>query len=122
MFDNLTKDNILLYAIKNYQNPSCQGIEEFYDDLKKLNYIKKLLNKYKTTGNLKERLILNHLIVLYNCFGPFATEMLFFKLPEYEDCLKPFLLFLNFLPEQVNGKLTVDIPLDTVIVERLRAI
>lgn len=118
----ITEENFILLAAKNYDNPQCLNIDEFYDDLKKLNYIKKLLNKYKTTGNLKERLILNHLIVLYNCFGPFATEMLFFKLPEYEDCLKPFLLFLNFLPEQVNGKLTVDIPLDTVIVERLRAI
>ena len=89
---------------------------------KKLNYIKKLLNKYKTTGDLKERLILNHIIVLYNCFGPFATEMLFLKLPEYEECLKPFLLYLNFLPEKINDRFTVDIPLDTTIVERLRAI
>ena len=75
MFDNLTKDNILLYAIKNYQNPSCQGIEEFYDDMKRFKYVKRLFRKYKETGELKERLLLNHIIVLNNLFG---TEPLYF--------------------------------------------
>ena len=61
----LTEENFILLAAKNYDNPQCLDIEEFYDDLKKLNYIKKLLNKYKTTGDLKERLLLNHIIVSY---------------------------------------------------------
>ena len=101
MFDNLTKDNILLYAIKNYQNPSCQGIEEFYDDMKRFKYVKRLFRKYKETGELKERLLLKHIIVLNNLFGAeAASTLLFFKIEaEYWSALKSFLEFLNLMPE-----------------------
>ena len=101
MFDTLTKDNIILYAIKHYQNPSCQGMEEFYDDMKRFKYVKRLFRKYKETGELKERLLLNHIIVLNNLFGAeAASTLLFFKIEaEYWSALKSFLEFLNLMPE-----------------------
>ncbi len=76
--DVLTEDNFLLYAAKNYDNPQCSSTEEFYDDLKKFKYIKRLFNKYAETGELKERLILNHIVVLANVFGPEAAVNLLF--------------------------------------------
>ena len=81
MFDKLTKDNIMIYAIKHYHNPSCEGINEFYDDMKRFKYIKRLLKKYSQDGIVKERLILNHIIVLNNVFGPeAASTLLLFKI------------------------------------------
>ena len=125
--DVLTEDNFLLYAAKNYDNPQCSSTEEFYDDLKKFKYIKRLFNKYSDTGELKERLILNHIVVLTNVFGPApAVDLMFFRLEEYLSYLKPFLILLNMLPEtvNVNGKvyITSDINIDSGIVERLRVI
>ena len=76
---------------------------EFFDDLKRFKYLKRLFNKYKEGGELKERLVLNHLIVLYNLFEEGATRMLFFKLRNYLDILKPFLALLDRLPEEVHG-------------------
>ena len=101
MFESLTKDNIVMYAIKHYHNPSCQGMEEFYDDMKKFKYIKRLFRKYKDSGILKERLLLNHIIVLINLFGAdAASTLLFFKIEsEYWPILKGFLEFLNIMPE-----------------------
>jgi len=118
----------MLYAAKNYDNPQCMDIEEFKDDLKRFNYIKKLFNKYRTTSDLKEQLIINHLIVLYNIFGAEpATRMLFFKLGDYKDILKPFLVFLNYMPEAIHGVdeqpiLSSDIALDNYIIQKLRTI
>ena len=125
--DVLTEDNFLIYAAKNYDNPQCSSTEEFYDDLKKFKYIKRLFNKYSDSGELKERLILNHIVVLINVFGPSAAvNLMFFRLEEYLTYLKPFLILLNMLPETVtvNGKLyiTSDINIDSKIVERLRVI
>ena len=125
--DVLTEDNFLIYAAKNYDNPQCSSTEEFYDDLKKFKYIKRLFNKYSDSGELKERLILNHIVVLINVFGPVpAVNLMFFRLEEYLTYLKPFLILLNMLPETVtvNGKLyiTSDINIDSKIVERLRVI
>lgn len=128
MIEKLTDSNFMLYAAKHYDNPQCMDIDEFHDDLKRINYIKKLLNKYKTTGDLKERLILNHCMVLYNCFGAEATHrMLLFKLREFSVELKPFLLFLGCLPDTIYGIEEIpikssDIPLDQEIVQRLRQI
>ena len=129
MFENLNDENFLLYAAKYYDNPQCETIEEFNNDLKRINYIKKLFNKYKTTGDLKERLIINHLIVLYNVFGvEGATKILFFKLEEYSFYLKPFLVFLNYMPSYIdgigeNGRLvSSNIPMDDTIIQRLRKI
>jgi hypothetical protein len=126
--DILSERNFLLYAAKNYDNPQCMDVDEFKDDLKRINYIKKLFNKYRTTGELKERLIINHLIVIYNTFGTeAATRMLFFKLNEYKDLLKPFLVFLNYMPNIIYGveeeKIhSSDIPLDGKIISKLREI
>ena len=81
--DVLTEDNFLLYAAQNYDNPQCSSTEEFYDDLKKFKYIKRLFNKYSDSGELKERLILNHIVVLINVFGPVpAVNLMFFRLEE----------------------------------------
>ena len=101
MFDNLTKDNIVLYAIKHYHNPSCEGINEVYDDMKRFKYIKRLFRKYKDSGVLKERLLLNHIIILNNLFGAdAASTLLFFKIEiEHWSALKSFMEFLNIMPE-----------------------
>jgi hypothetical protein len=99
---------------------------EFHEDLKKIRYIKRLFRKYKETGELKDRLIINHLIVLYNMFEPRAmTRMLIFKLKEYLDCLKPFLMWLNYWTTDVSlidGQQINDtsIPLDKGIVSIIR--
>ena len=81
IFDDLNDDNFLMYAMKEYNDIQCTDIEEFYDDLKKIKYIKRLFNIYKNNGQLKERLILNHLIVFYNVFPVQAgTRILFYKI------------------------------------------
>ena len=128
MITELTNENFLMYAIKHYDNPSCSGLKEFDDDLKRLRYIKRLLGRYKATGNIKERLIINHLVVLYNVFGiDAATNMLLFKIQErLWPQLKPFLVFLNYMPERIQHKggrlLGADIALDANIVDILRKI
>ena len=88
-----------MFAIKHYDNPQCEGEKEFYDDMKRFKYIKRLLRKYKDTNVLKERLLLNHIIVLHNLFGPEAcVTLLLFKIQrEYWGTLKSFLLFLNII-------------------------
>lgn len=98
----LGESTFLLYAAKHYDNPHCSDIAEFEEDLKRFQYLRKLFGRYKQTGELKERLILNHLIVLYNCFGLETTNMLFMKLDEYHECLKPFVEYLNFMPNFVE--------------------
>ena len=124
---NLTEETFLLYAAKHYDNPQLQSEEEFYDDLKKFKYIKRLFNKYSESGELKERLILNHIVVLTNVFGPeAAVKMLFLRLPEYLHYLKPFLLMLSILKERVDVGdkvyFTADINIDDKIVNWLRDI
>ena len=101
MFEKLTKDNIMMYAIQHYHNPSCEGMSEFNDDMKRFKYIKRLFRKYKDTGMLKERLLLNHIIVLNNLFGAEASStLLFFKTERrHRSELKSFLEFLNLMPE-----------------------
>lgn len=102
--EKLDETNFMLYAAKYYDNPSCFDTLEFYEDLNRFKYIKRLLSRYEETGELKERLILNHIIILYNLFGvPATTRMLFFKLKGYHHYLIPFLTLLNFLPEKVIG-------------------
>ena len=96
----LTEDNFVLFAMKYYDNPHCKGLNEFNDDLKRFRYLKRLFRKYRVGSGLKERLIVNHIIVIYNLFGVEAsTKMLFFKIDEkFWPQLKSFLLFLNFMP------------------------
>jgi hypothetical protein len=127
---NINETNFVLYAAKHYNNPDCFDTEEFLTDLKRFKYIKRLFNKYKETGDLRERLILNHIIIIYNVFGIVpATKMLFFRLEDNYDCLKPFLEFLGYLPKKVtdigitrNTIICSDIIGDTNIEEALRKI
>jgi len=100
--EELNEKNFLLYAAKAYDRPNAI-LSELDEDLKRLKYTKRLLNRYKATGNLKLRLILNHIIILYNVFGPeAATRLLFYKIDRKDyDLLKTFLVFLNYLPSIV---------------------
>lgn len=128
MFDDLTEENFQMFAMKSYSNPHCTDLLEFHDDLKRIRYIKRLFKKYHQSGDLKERLILNHMIVIYNMFdNRAATRMLFLKLDGYLHYLKPFLIMLNYWPTDiglVNGAKVLDseIGLDKQIVETLRNI
>lgn len=121
----LTEENFVTYAMHNYDNPQCISIEEFNDDLKRFLYLKKLFSRYKNELDLKENLILNHLVVIYNIWGEHATNMLFFKIDvEYWEALVTFLVFLNRMPEEVpqhNIHLS-QIKLDEFIISVLRTI
>ena len=126
-FEDLNEKNFLLYAMKEYDNPQCVQVEEFYDDLKKVKYIKRLFNQYLNEGVLKERLLLNHIIVFYNVFPVrSATRILFLKIEEeFWPILKTFLVYLSYMPEiidSINGRtiLSADIQLDQGVVDRLR--
>lgn len=100
LFNELNEDNFLLFAIKHYQNPQAVTREDFEKDLNHFKYIKRLLKRYKKSGELKTHLILNHFIILYNIFGEATTPMLFFKIEkELWSVLKSFIIFLNKLPE-----------------------
>lgn len=122
----LTSENFLLYAIKNYYNPSCMGMKELEDDLKRFKYIKRLLIRYQKTGEVSEGLILNHLIVLYNVFGSVTTDMLFFKFDKlFWPDLKTYLVFLQRMPLKtiVTGGMTEnDIPINQELFSVLRKI
>ena len=101
MYKKITSENITMFAIRHYDNPHCESEKEFYDDMKRFKYIKRLLRKYKETSILKERLILNHIIILRNLFGPEAcVTLLLYKIQqEYLSTLKSFLLYLNIIRE-----------------------
>ena len=129
IFDDLNDDNFLMYAMREYNNMHCTDVEEFYDDLKKIKYIKRLFNIYTNTGQLKERLILNHLIVFYNVFSVQAgTRILFYKIEkDFWPILKTFLIFLDRMPEKIDSirgetVRASDILLDDGIITRLRSI
>jgi hypothetical protein len=114
-----------MYALLHYDNPHCVDIKEYFEDVRKLKYIKRLFNRYKEDDVLKERLILNHLISFYNVFeNKAATRLLFFRVGEqYHSLLKTFLVFLNRMPIEINADLySDDIPLDGKVIEILRKI
>lgn len=124
----LTESNFLLYAAANYTSV-CYDTEDFYDDLKKFKYLKRLFSRYLDKGDLKERLILNHIITVYNVFRPeAATRMLFFKIDKkHWPILKTFLSFLQYMPEVVHNIdvmnqhiIADDITIDVNIVTKLR--
>ena len=102
MYETINSSNVVMYAIRHYNNPQCEGEKEFEDDLKRFKYIKRLLRKYHDTGILKERLLLNHLIVLHNVLGTTAcVTLLLYKIQkEYWSVLKSFLIFLNSITEE----------------------
>ena len=118
----------MIFCAKVYDNPSAHSTEEFLEDLSRIRYVKKLLTRYQETGDLKERLILNHIITLHNCFGVHLARILFLKTEKQYHMVKPFLILLNALPDVIHGvgkydRLHTDeIPLDMKIVERLRGI
>ena len=121
----LNDDNIVYFAMKNYSNPSCKNIEEFQEDFNRIKYVKRLFNRYEQSGVLRERLILNHIITIYNVFGVDAsTRMLFNRLDERQySILKTFLVYLNFCPEKKFDEIDiVSIPLDIKIVQQLRSL
>ena len=120
MFEKITNDNVLLFALKHYDNPQCEGEKEFYDDMKRFKYIKRLLKKYKVDGVIKERLLLNHIIILNNVFGTLtsASTLLLFKIePEHWSQLKSFLVYLNMLPEQELKEIDDDKKISKVLKE-----
>jgi hypothetical protein len=122
----LDEDSFMIYAAKYYDMAKAASVEEFHEDLKRFQYLKRLFKRYDEDNELRVRLILNHLIVLYNCFGPMSTNMLFMKLEDYHKYLKPFILFLNYLPEYIeygdNRIPSNMIPMDPIIIEELRKI
>ena len=127
-FDNLTSENIMMYAMKIYDKPNCI-MSEFKEDMKRFNYLKRLFRRYRKIGEIKERLVLNHLVVLYNVFGAEAlTRMLFFKMSKDDQpIVKTYLLFLSCMPDVVKGIrgqdiLSSDIPVDLKVAEVLREI
>lgn len=128
MFDNLNDENFMMYAVKCYNSPHCI-VSEFEGDIKRTKYLKRLFRRYKVSKSLKERLILNHIILLNNVFGPEATaRILFYKIDERDyDVLKTFLSYLNIVPEMIygiNGKniSVTEIPIDVNVAEILRKI
>lgn len=123
--EKLNEGNFLVYAMHHYDNPQCHSLAEFEEDLKKFLYLKKLLSRYKNNGELRERLILNHIIVLYNIFGDAATKMLFHKIEENcWDVLITFLVYLDRMPEDLPefGIKLSNITLDEKIIAVLRKI
>lgn len=126
MFDDLNEENFMIFAVKSYTSPHCI-MSEFEGDLKRTKYLKKLFRRYKSSGELKERLILNHIILIYNVFDvDSATRILFYKTDERDyDILKTFLLYLNYVPHKVKGIrgkdiIVTDIMIDLNIAEILR--
>lgn len=127
-FDDLTNENIMLYLAKAYDKPNCI-MSEFKDDMKRFNYLKRLFRRYRKMGELREQLVLNHLVVLYNVFGPEVTaRALFFKMSKEDySALKTYLIFLSSMPERVRSIkghdiISSDIPVDMKIAEALRQI
>ena len=123
--EKLNEDNFLLYAMHHYDNTQCHSLAEFDEDLKKFLYLKKLLSRYKNNDELRERLILNHIIVLYNIFGDAATNMLFYKIDKScWNALITFLVYLGRMPDTLPnyGIVLSEIALDENIIATLRKI
>lgn len=125
----LTEENFLLYCAQCYDNSKYISTEEFFEDIDRIKYIKKLITRYTESGDLRERLILNHIIILNNCFGPEALcKILYLKLKPQMKYIKPFLILLNILPEKihnVNDEFVIEtdfIEMDTFIIEKLRKV
>lgn len=120
----LNDDNFLIYAIKNYNVTGSTGMSDFQEDLKRFRYLKRLFNRYHKTGETSERLILNHLTVLYNVFGNAATDMLFYKIDKkYWSDLKTYLVYLYRMPIETvvtPGIRDTDIPLNGDLIHVLR--
>ena len=128
VFDELNNDNVTIYAVKAYDRPNCV-MSEFKDDMKRFNYLKRLFKRYRKLDELRERLVLNHLVVLCNVFGPeVATRLLFYKVSKDDyPALKTYLVFLSVMPDRIRGIkgqdiISSDIPVDMKIADILRDI
>ena len=128
VFDELNNDNVTIYAVKAYDRPNCV-MSEFKDDMKRFNYLKRLFKRYRKLDELRERLVLNHLVVLYNVFGPeVATRLLFYKMSKDDyPALKTYLVFLSVMPDRIRGIkgqdiISSDIPIELKIADILRDI
>jgi len=128
MFDYVSDKNFIMFAIQSYDNNMCSSEEEFHEDLTRIRSISRSFSRYRKTGEINERLVLNHLIILYNVFdGETLTKMLVFKLQSYLEYLKPFLMLIARWPEYIDGVfdsrlIGTDISMDMKLVERLRKI
>ena len=127
-FDDLSNENVMIYAMKVYDKPNCI-MSEFKEDMKRFNYLKRLFRRYSKVGEMRERLVINHLVVLYNVFGvEAATRLLFFKMAKSDySALKTYLLFLSCMPDVVKGIkgqdiISSEISVDMGIAEILREI
>ena len=121
-FDELNEDNYLLFAIKFYDNPQALTMEDFESDLKRIRYVKRLLKRYKNTGELKTHLILNHLTILFNVFNDAAVPLLFYNLDrDLWAAIKSFLVFLNRFPEYPRTQIH-DVKIDEECLKQLQAI
>ena len=119
IFNELNEDNFLLFAIKHYENPQAVTKEDFDRDLNHFKYIKRLLKRYKNSGQLKTHLLLNHFIILYNIFGEATTPMLFFKIErELWSAMKSFIVFLGRFPEYPHSDIH-DIQVDMLCLTEL---
>jgi hypothetical protein len=123
---DLTEDNFEFFAIKHYDDPNCLGMHEFREDMQRFKYLNRLLNKYEECGEMRENLVLNHLVVLYNLLNDAATNLLFYRIAEkHWPILVPFLIYINRLPREIHlsSKRTImdsDIQIDMNIVKLLR--
>tara|TARA_Y100001963_G_C6763287_1_gene440742 strand:+ start:986 stop:1366 length:381 start_codon:yes stop_codon:yes gene_type:complete len=125
LFEVLNDDNFMLYAMKAYENPQCTGVDEFHEDLNRIKYIKRLLRKYKRDGVVRERLILNHIIIFCNVFGiQEGTRILFFRVErDLWSELKTFFVMLKYIPDRMDGDEDFDsISIDEVIADKLRSL
>jgi len=121
-FVELNKDNFLLFAIKHYENPTTSTQEEFDEDLKRFKYVKRWLKKYHETGDMNSHLLLNHLIVILNCWDDASIPMLFFKIDsDYWTYLMSFLVYLNRVPDYPYTDLNELVP-DLNILKILKGI
>ena len=119
LFDKITAKNFSAYAMKHYDDPQCEDIEDFQEDLRRFRYLKRLLHRYHENGELRERLMLNHIICIFNVFGYDACmRMLEFKIKNvnYWSSIKTMLLYLEYIEEGWK----IDIPIDNKLAERLR--
>jgi|TARA_R110000772_G_scaffold65402_1_gene145959 hypothetical protein len=111
LFNELDNENFELFASKYYDNPTCLSTEEFYEDLAKFKYVVRLFRRYRENGKMQERLLLNHIIIIYNVFQiQAATRMLFYRVDkDLWPALKTFLIFLNYLPENIYQDINIDL-------------
>lgn len=121
LFDELNDDNFILFASRYYENPQCSSLDEFHEDLSRFRYVKRLVNKYIKGEELRERLILNHIIIIFNSFGVGPSKKMIwhkFKTPQERAIIKPFLVYMNYMKSDEM----ISVSLDTHVVQRLRSL